>query len=110
MGELTEFLGQGFLSKDSIEFVIEDLVFQSPDNRYLMQEYTGGYATKFIWLAHPTNVNTLNGPATNSLSYLVTLFFIDDLTYWFFVFNCLHMKLLPFLLFYSYLVLIYFKA
>ena len=56
MGELTEFLGQGFLSKDSIKFVSEDLVFQSPDNRYLMQEHMGGYATKFIWLGHPTKL------------------------------------------------------
>ena len=29
------------------------------------------------------------------LMWLNTLFFIDDLTYWFFVFNCLQIKFLP---------------
>lgn len=39
-------------------------------------------------------------------AYLMWLlcFFIDDLTYWFFVFNYLQIKLLPSLLFYSYLI------
>ena len=42
---LIEVGGKGFLSKDFIKIVTEDLVSKPPDNRYPMQAYLGGYAS-----------------------------------------------------------------
>ena len=53
----------------------------------------------FYLVVYPTNSNILDEHGTGSLSYVVSLFFIDDLTYWFFVFNCFQIKLLLSLLF-----------
>ena len=43
---------------------------------------------------------------TESLAYVITSPFIDDLFYWFFIFDCVQTKFLFFLLFYSCLLFI----
>ena len=40
-------------------------------------------------MGHPRNSDILDEHGTEKLSYMVTLFFISDLSFWFFTFNCL---------------------
>ena len=58
-------------------------------------------------MGHPTDPNIFDEHGTEILSYLVALFFIDNLIYWVFVFNYLQIKLILYLLFYIYF---YFKG
>ena len=48
MGKLIEIDRDGFLSKDLTKILTEDLVSQSPNNRYPMQVYLGAYANRQV--------------------------------------------------------------